>query len=285
MLVFLRYAVRETVANLWRNRLMTLAAVLTVSVSLSLVGASLLVKQSASQVSALWQQQTHVTVWMKGVATTAESNSVQSQLAASPYVRGTCDFRTKLQNYQQAKLITPENLFANLVVKDMPTSFICTPQVPTDLAIIMSIFKGQPGVYDVTGPQKQVAQMEKIIHIVQYVCLTLALVLLISAIVLILNTIRLAIFSRRREVNVMKLVGATNWFIRIPFVTEGFIQGLLGSLVAVGLVTALRTWYPFPNEYHLSTSDLIGTNVIVVILGVVIGSVGSGFAIRRHLDV
>jgi len=86
-------------------------------------------------------------------------------------------------------------------------------------------------------------------------------------------------------VSVMKLVGATNWFIRIPYITEGFIQGLLGAVVAVGLVTALHTWYPLPIEFKLNTSALLGTNAVVLIVGVVIGSVGSAIAIRRFLDV
>ena len=83
----------------------------------------------------------------------------------------------------------------------------------------------------------------------------------------------------------MKLVGATNWFIRIPFITEGFIQGLLGSGVAMLLVTALHIWYPLHNVFALSTSALWGTNAVVLIVGVVIGSVGSAIAIRRFLDV
>ena len=115
--------------------------------------------------------------------------------------------------------------------------------------------------------------------------LALAAVLLLSATVLILNTIRMAIFARRREVSVMKLVGATNWFIRIPYITEGFIQGLLGSLVAVGAVTALHVWYPLHNEFQLNTNALLGTNAVVLVVGILIGSVGSAIAIRRFLDV
>ena len=73
--------------------------------------------------------------------------------------------------------------------------------------------------------------------------------------------------------------------IRIPFITEGFIQGLLGSGVAILAVTALHTWYPLHNEFQLNTSALLGTNAVVLIVGVVIGSVGSAIAIRRFLDV
>jgi cell division transport system permease protein len=121
--------------------------------------------------------------------------------------------------------------------------------------------------------------------VMQIIFLALAGVLFFSALVLILNTIRMAIFSRRREVSVMKLVGATNWFIRIPYITEGFIQGLLGAIVAIGAVTALHTWYPLPTQFKLSIGDLVGSNAVVLIMGAVIGSVGSAVAIRRFLDV
>jgi cell division transport system permease protein len=137
----------------------------------------------------------------------------------------------------------------------------------------------------VTAPEQQIREMNKAIRVVQIVFLALAGVLLLSATVLILNTIRMAIFSRRREVSVMKLVGATNWFIRIPYITEGFIQGLMGSVVAMLAVTALHTWYPLHNEFQLDTSALVGTNIVVLVVGVVIGSVGSAIAIHRFLDV
>ncbi len=285
MRIFFRYAFRETATNLWRNILMTLAAVLTVAVSLSLVGAALMVKQTASQVSTIWQQQTRVTVWLNHDATKGEISSVRAQLAALPYVHGTCSYQTKRESYNQARLQLTPNLFAHLNVHGMVTAFICEPQIPTDTAIIRSTFINQPGIYDVTAPDKQIKAMEYVISIAQIVLAILAAVLFISAVVLILNTIRLAIFARRREVTVMKLVGATNWFIRIPYIAEGFIQGLLGALIAVGLLTALYALIPFSRQYHLSSQDLLGTNIVVLILGAAIGSLGSIFAIRRFLDV
>jgi len=285
MLTFISYAFRETGANLWRNRLMTFAAVLTVAVSLALVGGSLLLKQSASQASIVWQQQTRVTIWMKPDATSAEIDAVKNQLATLPYIHGTCQYWNKQKNYAEARrLLTPVQ-FSYLSVDNMPTSFLCEPAVPADVSVIASTFTGQPGVFQVTGPYKQVRQMEHAITVIQWVLFGLAAVLLVSALVLILNTIRLAIFSRRREVSVMKLVGATNWFIRVPFITEGFIQGLVGSAIAVLGVSALYIWYPLGQAFQLPVSDLIGTNIVVVLFGVTVGSLGSGFAIRRFLDV
>ncbi|MHB1209312.1 MAG: cell division protein FtsX [Acidimicrobiales bacterium] len=284
MRVYFRYALKETLSNLWRNRMMTIAAVLTVAVSLSLVGSALLLKQSAAQASARWQQGTRVTVWMEPAASQNEISSVQSQLASMPIVKS-CTYYTQAQDFAEAKQLLPQSEWSVLTVAQMPSSFRCVPTVPADALIVESTFKNQPGVYSVTAPEQQIREMNHAIRIIQIVFLALAGVLLLSATVLILNTIRMAIFSRRREVSVMKLVGATNWFIRIPYITEGFIQGLLGSVVAILAVTALHTWYPLHNEFQLDTNALIGTNAVVLIVGVAIGSVGSAIAIRRFLDV
>ncbi len=284
MRVYLRYAFKETFTNLWRNRMMTVAAVLTVAVSLSLVGSALLLKQSAAQASAQWQQGTRVTVWMQPNASQSEIDSVKTQLASMPIVKD-CQYFTQAQDYQQAKTLLPADEWSVLTPSATPSSFRCVPTVPTDAFTVQSTFTNQPGVYQVTAPEQQIRQMNHAIRILQIVFLALAAVLLLSATVLILNTIRMAIFSRRREVSVMKLVGATNWFIRVPFITEGFIAGLLGSTVAMLAVTALHTWYPLHNEFALNTSALVGTNTVVLVVGVVIGSVGSAIAIRRFLDV
>jgi cell division transport system permease protein len=284
MRVYFRYAFRETISNLWRNRMMTLAAILTVAVSLSLVGSALLLKQSAAQASVAWQTGTRVTVWMNPTASQGELDAVRTQLADSPLVRQ-CIFFDQARDYKEFLSSLPPSETNVLTVADMPTSFRCEPTIPSDAFVVESTFKNQPGVYAVTAPEQQIRQMNHAIRILQFVFLGLAGVLLLSATVLILNTIRMAIFARRREVSVMKLVGATNWFIRIPYITEGFIQGLLGSFVAALAVTALHTWYPLHNEFALTNSALLGTNAVVIGVGVLIGSVGSAIAIRRFLDV
>lgn len=284
MRVYFRYAFKETFSNLWRNRMMTIAAILTVAVSLSLVGSALLLKQSAAQASAQWQQGTRVTIWMQPTASSSEISAVQAQLANLPIVKS-CSFYTQQQDYNEALQLLPKSESSVLTVADMPPSFRCIPTVPSDAFVVESTFTNQPGVYQVTAPEQQIREMNRAIRVLQIVFLALAGVLLLSATVLILNTIRMAIFARRREVSVMKLVGATNWFIRIPYITEGFIQGLLGSCVAMLAVTALHTWYPLHNEFQLNTSALVGTNLVVLGVGVVIGSAGSAIAIRRFLDV
>jgi cell division transport system permease protein len=282
--VYFRYAFKETFSNLWRNRMMTVAAVLTVAVSLSLVGGALLLKQSAAQASFQWQQGTRVTVWMQPTASAGEISTIKTQLATMPIVKD-CVYFTQAQDFQEAKKLLPLPESSVLTVAEVPSSYQCVPTVPSDAFLVRSTLSNEPGIYEVTAPNKQIREMNKVIRVMQIIFLALAGVLFFSALVLILNTIRMAIFSRRREVSVMKLVGATNWFIRIPYITEGFIQGLLGAIVAMGAVTALHTWYPLPTQFKLSISDLVGSNAVVLIMGAVIGSVGSAVAIRRFLDV
>ena len=295
MPISIDYVVRETGSNLWRNRLMTIAAVLTVAVSLSLVGAALLLKQGAAKAEAHWQRGTQVTVWLQAKASSNEISAVGAQLKQLPYVQQPCSYKNQQQNFAEAKQLIAPDLVSSLTVADMPTSYWCTPTVPADATQVIARFSGQPGVKAVTAPLQQIHTEEEVINVLQWVFLIVAVVLLISASVLILNTIRMAIFARRREVSVMKLVGATNWFIRIPFMFEGLIQGLAGSAVAAGIVYVLHLVFDhFGNPDHpqalftimrMSGWEVFGTAAVVVVVGVLIGSAGSVVAIRRFLDV
>ena len=294
MPVFADYAVRETASNLWRNRLMTIAAVLTVTVSLFLVGSALVLKQAASNAEGEWQKGTQVIVWMDAGASPSETAAVSAQLKTLPYVHG-CVYRNHQFDYQEARRLLPPASASVLTPASVPTSFRCTPNEPQDAQVVINRFTGQPGVRDATAPLQEIRAIEHTITILQWVFLIVAVVLLLSATVLILNTIRLAIFARRREVSVMKLVGATNWFIRIPFMSEGLVQGLLGSLLASLVVWGGSVFLDslgsssspdgIFRQMRLTGWQVLGTNAVLVTLGIMIGVGGSAIAIRRFLDV
>jgi len=289
------YVARETASNLWRNRLMTIAAVLTVAVSLTLVGAALLLRQGAANASGQWERGTQVTVWMQPNANPQEIHAVKTQLTQLNYVRQPCVYWNKARNYAEAKKILPSDVTAATQESDFPTSFWCTPVALSDATQIIQTFKGTAGVDTVTAPIQQIHTEEKVINVLKWVLLGVAVVLIVSAAVLILNSIRMAIFARRREVSVMKLVGATNWFIRVPYMSEGLIQGLLGSAVSAVAVYIL---YLFINHaggnnsssnvfsaMHMTGWEVFSTDIVVIFVGVLIGSLGSAIAIRRFLDV
>ena len=285
------YVTRETVSNLWRNRLMTVAAVLTVAVSLSLVGSALLVRQSVAHATARWQHGVNVLVFLDPGVTASQRASVTSQIQQLPYVRS-CIYRSPQYDYNEAKRILEPDVSQALTVATMPSSLRCVLNDPAQAQAVFNLFHGRPGVLGIHWPTQAVRNMENVTHIAQYVVLTLAVILLLSASVLILNTIRLAIFARRREVSVMKLVGATNWFIRVPFMYEGLVQGLFGALLAVVGVTVLHSIinYFATNQsspvygFWMPTSQLVVTNIVVVLVGLLVGTFGSAFAIRRFLE-
>ena len=227
MAVSASYVVGEAAGNLWRNRLMTIAAVLTAAVSLALVGSTLLLKQGASHATVRWQQGVNVIVWVKPTATPAQTTEIKQALAQNPYVV-TCGYKTQAYDYNEARTLLPSDEFQSLNLPSMPASFRCSLTDPLQATAITQQFQPYPAVSLVSSPTAQIRDMEGVIRVLQWVFLALAVVLLLSATVLILNTIRMAIYARRREVSVMKLVGATNWFIRLPFMVEGLVQGFLG---------------------------------------------------------
>jgi cell division transport system permease protein len=294
MAVSVDYVVRETASNLWRNRLMTIAAILTVAVSLSLVGAALLLRQGSANASGALERGTQVTVWMNSGANPQEIKAVGTELAQLNYVVQPCAYWNKARNFSEARQLLSSDVFQATTEAEMPTSYWCTPVALSDAAQVVKTFTGVAGVQTVTEPQQTIHNEENFINISKWVCLSIAVVLIISAAVLILNTIRMAIFARRREVSVMKLVGATNWFIRIPFMSEGLLQGFIGSLLAAGVVWGM---YLFINHagggrsnnlltaMRMTAPEAILTNVVVVLVGMGIGSLGSAIAIRRFLDV
>jgi cell division transport system permease protein len=289
------YVVRETASNLWRNRLMTIAAVLTVAVSLSLVGAALLLRQGSANATGTLERGTKVTVWMEPNATSQQVNAVKTQLAQLNYVQQPCEYWNKARNFSEARELLPTDVFQATTQAEMPTSYWCTPVALPDAAQVVRTFNGAAGVLAVTEPSQAIHNEETVINVIKWAFLAIAVVLIISAAVLILNTIRMAIFARRREVSVMKLVGATNWFIRVPFMSEGLLQGLAGSLLAAGVVWLLyalinhwgsgRTTSNIFTAIHTSSTEMIVTNVVVVLVGALIGTAGSAIAIRRFLDV
>ncbi len=287
------YVARETAANLWRNRLMTIASVLTVAVSLALVGSALLLRQGASNASVEWQRGIQVAVFMRPDATQSEIQSIGVQLAQSALVTHPCVFRDHQWDWNEFNRLQHQVVvLSGTTPAQVPTSWRCIPAQPNNAALVQQQFEKLPGVQAVQAPIKTIHTQETVINVIKYVLLGVAVVLLASAIVLILNTIRMAIFARRREVSVMKLVGATNWFIRVPFMSEGLVEGLLGSGLAASLVLVLHLsldHYARPSNIlgsiEISGWDVFVIDVVVVLIGAAIGTLGSFIAIRRFLDV
>ena len=289
------YVVRETASNLWRNRLMSLAAVLTIAVSLALVGSALLIKQGVTVATSQWQGGTQLLIFMQPNATKAQSTAIADQLKATSAVKSYF-YVDQAQSYVEFKRLeaSQPDFLSSVTQSDIPPSYRVSLTDPAEAPAVGQIFNQQVGVRNVEFNRAAIDTMLKISSIAQLVILGLATILLLSASVLILNVIRVAIFSRRREVMVMKLVGATNWFIRIPFMVEGLVQGLAGAFVAAIAVVGVRSLFAYVIHHYnvqllssfvLSTHDLLMTELFVILIGTVVGAAGSFLAVRKYLGV
>ncbi|MFP5375569.1 MAG: permease-like cell division protein FtsX [Acidimicrobiia bacterium] len=293
MALSLDYVVRETASNLRRNLLMTAAAVLTVAVSLSLVGGALLLKQGVSRASLQWRGGVELSVFMLPDATPEQSQAVERELSQMPEVKEFTyvDQNAAFEEFKQMFANSPD-LVESVTPADLPPSYRVVPKQAEFVDVVGSRFRDRPGVKEVVFARDVVETLLKVTRALQIGIVSVAGVLLLSAVLLILNTIQMAIFARRREVAVMKLVGATNWFIRIPFMLEGMVQGIVGATAAFGVVAVVRNLLAGAvgeNELGMQllpvASDVVGTGLFVMFAGAAIGTVGSAFAVRRFLDV
>lgn len=296
MAISATYVSRETFANLLRNVGMTVAAMLTVAVSLSLVGGALLLRQGVNKATLQYRGGVELSIFMKPDAPAGQIEAIRRELAAMPEVKrfNFVDKEAAFKEYQEI-FADSEDVKEILTPADLPTSFRVVPSKAELVDTVGKRFTARPGVFRVVYAKKAIQQLLDTTRTRQVAFVGVAAVLLIGAVLLIINAIQLAVFSRRREIQVMKLVGATNWFIRLPFMLEGTVQGLGGALVASTVVYLARNPIlnvisdpNFSNGLVKSTataSDALLTGFFLVFIGAAVGAIGSAFAVRRFLRV
>jgi cell division transport system permease protein len=289
------YVARETWTNLRRNFLMTSAAVLTVAVSLSLVGGAMLLRQGVSRATVQWRGGVELSIFMQPDATPAQSDATERQLSQMPEVKKVTYVGQDAAYDEFRRMFANEpDMVESVTAKDLPPSYRVVPKRAEFVDTIGERFRNAEGVRKVVFARETVQTLLKVTRILQILIFGVAAILFVSALVLILNTIRMAIFARRREVAIMKLVGATNWFIRVPFMLEGLIQGVAGAAVAFVVVFLARNLVAQAvNSYDLqlirqlvvSSQEAIGTGIVILFAGAVIGTISSAIAVGRFLDV
>ena len=297
MAIKVDYVTKETVTNLKRNISMASAALLTVAVSLTLVGGALLVKRGVERATIQWRGNVELSIFMKPDASAQELEAVGRQLSAMPEVKKS-RYVSKPEAYDEFKKIfaNEPDLRDSLTVDQVPPSYRVVPKEAEQTKLIGGRFDNTAGVLRVSYAKEEVDALVSVTNFLQIMLWAVALVLLLAASLLILNTIRMAIFARRREVAIMKLVGATNWFIRLPFMFEGLLQGLTGAAIAFGVVwvgrglvegriTSARNDIQLFKQFLVTSHDVVGTGVFLLLVGVIVGTVGSAVAVSRFLDV
>jgi cell division transport system permease protein len=289
------YFARETIISLRRNLLMTIAGIMTVLVSLFLFGGILLLQRMVDHGTSRWKDGVELEIFMTVDANQAQIEEVNRLLEESPDV-DRWKFLTKEDAYDVfRKIFASQPALVESTSPDaLPTSFRVVPTEAELTKEVANSFETVPGVDEVLTAQEHIDNILDVTTWIRRAFFTMAGVLLASSLFLIMNTIRLATFARRREIEVMKLVGASNWFVRIPFIAEGMIQGIIGAGFAFGLVYLLRIvlsdnvqgeaqslWEGF----YLTQGDAIGIGMWWLLpLGALIGFVGSMIGLRRFLE-
>lgn len=296
MAVSVNYVARETATNLKRNIAMTIAAILTVSVSLGLVGGALLMRQGVNKATERWRGGIELSVFMRPDAAQGQIDAIDRELDATPEVKNAkfVDKDAAFKEYQEY-FQDNQDLLDVLTKEELPTSFRIVPRKAELAETIGRRFEARPGVSDVVFAKDEVEALLKTTRQRQVAYFGVAVVLLFGAVLLIFNAIQLAVLNRSREIEVMKLVGATNWFIRLPFMLEGMMQGIAGAAVAALLVYLFRgqivdvisdpTLTQGLRKIHATPAEARNTGLLLMLIGAGVGGLSSAMAVRRHLRV
>lgn len=295
------FFIGEAFRALRRSAAPSVAAIVTIVVTTMLLGVLVPVLKASEDKAQDVRDQIGLNVYLYDDASKAEIQVLERKLLAISHVESV-EFISKAE----AVPILQERLGDNDILKELPgnplpASFKVEIDDPDNLRAVSGAIIGigssgepkpiSPAIEEVTDARQDASKITRVTGAVKIVLGVLAVLLLIASLLLVGNTIRLSIYARRREVEVMRLVGATNWFIRWPFIIEGVIVGLSGALVAVailwlGKVTVVD---PLSETFELvdsfSTMGFLPLVIILIASAMLVSALGSGITLRRFLRV
>jgi cell division transport system permease protein len=300
-----QFVFSEVWIGLRRNLTMTVALVVVVAISLSLLGTALLFVKQVDNTRSYWQSRVQLSVYLctpsdvaancqkNGAVTPSERIAIKNELLSThdtlsvEYVSAAAAYRQFRQEFADNEPIV------RYTDKDqIPPSFeIRLKNTEADATQVTEVMDGAPGVSQVVNDASILDQFYRLLDGARNAVAVIAIFLLIAAILLVANTIRLSAFNRRRETSIMRLVGASNFYVQLPFLVEGMIAGLIGWLVATGLLIGVKTVLlstlqsVFPYGVTLSTTDLVEVIIVAMITGLLICGATSFLTLRRYLRI
>jgi len=298
-----RLILGEAATGLRRNVTMSVAAVLVIAIALALFGVALLIRQQISVMKGFWYDKVEVSIFLcgdtsdapscaDGAVTDTQRQQIQSDLQSLPQVEKVF-YESKQQAYELFKEQFKESAIVDNVTADsLPESFRVKLKNPeTDYAIVASQFEGRPGIERVVDQRQYFAQLFSLLNIFRAASLVVAGIALAAMVLLIVVVIRVAAFSRRRETGIMRLVGASNFSIQLPFLLEGAFAGLVGAFVAIALLALGKLLFITRLSDSIQFTPFIGwqdfgvTFLILGALGVGLSALISYLALLKYLRV
>ncbi len=288
----LGYFFRETTGGLRRNGLIAFAAISTVFVSLFLLGAALLVGREVDLIAESTGSKVEVSVFLKDSISQSQIDRLERLISDMPEV-ASVEFESKEAAYERFKRIfaNQEALVQNVTADAMPQSFRIKLNDPEKFEVISARLANEPGIDQIIDQREILKRLFAVTRVLRVGAFAAGIIMLLSAAALIGNTVRMAVFARRKEIGIMKLVGATNWFIRVPFLIEGMVEGLLGAGAAILGLLVIKVAFIDPLRNNIGFLPLIGTSDVLfavpwlIAAGVLVAVLASLFAMRRFLEV
>lgn len=233
-----KYVLSEVMVGLWRNVTMTIAMIITMAVSLAMLGASGLMYLQVNSMKDFYYDQIEVAIFLNNDVTDQQRSDLDAALKSDPLVAEVI-YESKEQAHEKFKTMYADapDLVNAVKPGQLPESFRVRLKNPEQFQQINDRYKNTEGVETIVDQQRLLDKIFNILGSVQSMALLAASIMAVAALLLVGNTIQVAAYSKRREVAVMKLVGASNWFIQAPFVLEAVVAGVIGSVIAfAGLV-------------------------------------------------
>jgi cell division transport system permease protein len=287
-----KLVVSEALRSMGANISTSFAAATTVLIGMFLLGLLIALGTWVVSWSDHVKDQLQVKVFFVDSVTPKQVNAVGAFLRANTDHIKDYKFVSRAEALQRMEKRYPE-LTRDLPENPLPASYEITPRKAEEVKQLSASIRQQKfaGVERVKDGQQTSKRILQVARVIEVVFLVAVLVLLVASVLLIANTIRLSIFARRREIEVMKLVGATNWFVRGPFMVEGLLCGFLGAVAAVVLLLLGKELALPAILGHIDTSNDVRalgfsfTALILLGVGLVVGALGSSFTLRRYLKV
>ena len=288
----LSYYFNETINGLRRHGLMVFAAVSTVFISLFLLGGAWLIRQEANLFADYTTEKVQVAVYLQDNVSTSDQSHLLGLIQHMPEVESV-RYESKQQAFERYKKIfaNQPQLTQNIGANALPASFRIKLKDPKQYAVVAARLTGQPGIEKIVDQRNLLKRVFALTDTLKIGAFIAALIVLLSAAGLIGNTVRMAVFSRRREIGIMRLVGATNWFIRIPFIIEAVIQAILGAAAALVMLWILHGVFFRDIQKSIRFFPVVSSSEFYVIvpllvgIGILVAMLASFVAMRRFLEV
>ncbi len=291
MIAFVAFSLNRAWQGFWRNSLMSLAATASMVLMLTLLSGVVILYFGLNATLNYVQGEVQVVAYLNDSATAQDVAQLKAQLQAMPQV-STVNYVSKDQALKNFQASEPgvANLVDSLPSNPLPASFEIGLRDPSDYIDVATFLRGQTAVDSVQDIAKTVSQMTSVINVVSTVGIVVLVIVGLTVLFIIVNTIRLAVVARAEEIEIMRLVGASDAFIRWPFVFEGAFVGLLGAIITIGLLLLVQApvaslLSSFFNVLPVQATAMVGQNVALMVLGtgVGIGFVGSYVSVRSYL--